>query len=237
MVQGHGQPVGREKWLATCIQTHLDPLTDVQTIPSGEVFLLTDCSVAKVLGDNNTLQQWWQIKLSNPEETLKQTCPRGWVISWNKTKQHSQHTTQFGDNCHLFPGVVWTTTISCQRLKTIATTGGNISSITLFQTNESLPTSQIGSVIQKGLSFCPMFPWLEKLPTQSELCSRDQKWGGQLPTQLDWLPTASYKTWEITTKNLCINIINGIKVQVKWSGNSVGLWGVFKDTMGHLITK
>lgn len=43
---------GERKGLARCIQKHLEPLTDVQTIASGEVYLLIDCFVAKVFPDN-----------------------------------------------------------------------------------------------------------------------------------------------------------------------------------------
>ncbi|KAA8588371.1 hypothetical protein FQN60_001565 [Etheostoma spectabile] len=54
---GHGQQVGRDKGLATCIQRHLEPLTDVRTTASGEVFLLTDRSVATIFLDNNNTVQ------------------------------------------------------------------------------------------------------------------------------------------------------------------------------------
>lgn len=65
-----GQRVGREKGLARCIQIHLEPLTDVQTIASGEVFLLIDCSVAKVFLDNKHCSKVVTDQVVKPQRDL-----------------------------------------------------------------------------------------------------------------------------------------------------------------------
>lgn len=72
---------GEKRGLPRASKKHLDPLTDVQTIPSGEVFLLTD----RIWLWSSLTTTRFKSDDRSTTKRLKRTCPQGRMISWNKT--------------------------------------------------------------------------------------------------------------------------------------------------------
>lgn len=72
---------------------HLEPLTDVQTIASGEVFPLIDCSVAKVFLDNKHCSRVVTAQVVKPQRDrskLVQKIGRNPEINLNNVRHKKQ---------------------------------------------------------------------------------------------------------------------------------------------------